>query len=353
MARPSNRVRGPFRWLFAAWLFVIAVVAAGCLGSGESITIAKLGLIAPVQGIESGLGMAMLHGAQLAVDEQNALGGVGGRRILLLTQDEGVSVDQGRSEAMKMVLDPDVFSVLGYTRPETLNSGRPVLERAGLRLIPFRDEAAYGSIAGQILALSVAGASITIIAPDSGPDAALARALSDRSSTIRVETLTTVLSRRHAAELAATAEIAGADILVVGGPPAGAANLALELGTGRTAPAVCGFQCAFDEFNRAAGDSASGWILVRDGPDIDDVDLAGSDFHQRFTTQAHFRPTPAAWIAYSRTLALLRAVDAEARETEDVDLRLVAFGVEIAEANPSGPALYEILGVGPSGKRVS
>jgi branched-chain amino acid transport system substrate-binding protein len=72
----------------------------------------KVALEAPLTGDQSANGMDMWNGAQLAVNELNAAGGVEGRQIELVQADDAADPETGMEVAQKMV-DQGVFAVVG------------------------------------------------------------------------------------------------------------------------------------------------------------------------------------------------------------------------------------------------
>ena len=83
-----------------AALSMVAVMMTGCGGSssssaaadgGENSTAAgdtiKIGCLAPLTGEVSSYGIAVANAVQMAVDEINAAGGIGGTPIELITLD--------------------------------------------------------------------------------------------------------------------------------------------------------------------------------------------------------------------------------------------------------------------------
>lgn len=70
-------------WFFAGILGAL-VLAWGCSGSRE----VRVGVAGPLSGAEEATGKAILQGAQLAADEVNAAGGVRGRKVVVLPEDD-------------------------------------------------------------------------------------------------------------------------------------------------------------------------------------------------------------------------------------------------------------------------
>ena len=94
----------------------------------------KIGLIAPFSGSENMYGNYMKNGAQLAVNELNAAGGVLGRQVELLTADDACDPTQAASAAQKLVTDGVVVSVGGYCSGSTLPTLQ-IFNAAGIPMI--------------------------------------------------------------------------------------------------------------------------------------------------------------------------------------------------------------------------
>lgn len=91
---------------------VVALLGAGCGGSGgasESVTIAVEG---PMTGEQAAYGTDMLNAVQLAADEVNEAGGVQGRTINVLEVDDQADAQQG-IDAARRAADEGAFAVIG------------------------------------------------------------------------------------------------------------------------------------------------------------------------------------------------------------------------------------------------
>ncbi|MEW6514901.1 MAG: penicillin-binding protein activator [Pseudomonadota bacterium] len=105
-------------------------VLAGC-SSGEPI---KLGYLGGLSGRVADLGEAGRNGVQLAVDQVNAAGGVGGRQVDLIIQDDGQDSQKAQA-AIDAFVAAGVRTVIG---PMTSTMAIAILDRskeAGLLLI--------------------------------------------------------------------------------------------------------------------------------------------------------------------------------------------------------------------------
>lgn len=135
--------RGISRLLIPAALIAsAALVLSGCSGGlgGDSTTgdsgegAIKLGMLAPFSGSESAFGDYMKNGAQLAVDEINAAGGVDGRDLELITEDDACDATASVAAANKLVTEGIVGSVGGYCSGATLPT-LPIFEDAGIPMV--------------------------------------------------------------------------------------------------------------------------------------------------------------------------------------------------------------------------
>ena len=89
-------------------VFPLALGAGLALGLGiamgaQAAETVKIGFNAPLTGFGAADGKSALTGAELAVDEANAAGGVNGRKIELVVYDDGAKPDQAVPVANKLI----------------------------------------------------------------------------------------------------------------------------------------------------------------------------------------------------------------------------------------------------------
>ncbi|MFI8089694.1 branched-chain amino acid ABC transporter substrate-binding protein [Streptomyces sp. NPDC086080] len=80
----------------------------------------KLGMLTPLTGSSAAIGPYMKGGAQLAVDEINAEGGIDGRKLTLTVEDEACDPKTAAAGAAKLVSAGVSVSVGGYCSSATL-----------------------------------------------------------------------------------------------------------------------------------------------------------------------------------------------------------------------------------------
>ncbi|HEY6571485.1 MAG TPA: ABC transporter substrate-binding protein, partial [Candidatus Limnocylindrales bacterium] len=119
-----------------ALTFAVAVVAAGCTGGSSGEKTLKLGVTLPLSGGAAADGQPTLKGAQLAVDEINAKGGVGGYKIQLFPLDHAVNgkynEQQGAQDMQTFIADPAVIGVVGPYNSAVAKVQIPIGNKAGL-----------------------------------------------------------------------------------------------------------------------------------------------------------------------------------------------------------------------------
>ena len=100
--------------VFSFAALAIGGALTGCQKSADTI---KIGLAAVQSGSDAQIGLTMLNGAQVAVDEWNAKGGVLGKKIETISLDDEGKPDKAVNVAQTLV-DDGVVAVIGH-----LNSG--------------------------------------------------------------------------------------------------------------------------------------------------------------------------------------------------------------------------------------
>ena len=79
-----------------------------------------IGFMAPLEHHkDQALGQAMLHGAQMAIDEANARGGYGGKPFALKIHDDSAIWGASSNELVKMVYDDKVWAMMSSLSADT------------------------------------------------------------------------------------------------------------------------------------------------------------------------------------------------------------------------------------------
>ncbi|MFM1655332.1 ABC transporter substrate-binding protein [Brevibacillus sp. B_LB10_24] len=128
------------RALFAAVTVAMTLVVTACGSSGSAGSgsqsgggdIVKIGMIADLSGKSALSGKFKKMGAELAVEEINADGGVGGKKLQLVIEDNLGTQEGSVSAFQKLVADPDIVAVIGSIRSTNNKAMDQFVKKAGV-----------------------------------------------------------------------------------------------------------------------------------------------------------------------------------------------------------------------------
>ena len=124
------------RSVLGAALAAPAVLSSRCALGQEAKKPIKVALIAPLSGPWARSGELMRLGAQQAVNDVNAAGGVaskGGRQLQLVVYDAGDSIERAKNAAQRLIAqEPEVVAGVGAWLSSFTLAVTEVTERAGL-----------------------------------------------------------------------------------------------------------------------------------------------------------------------------------------------------------------------------
>src|SRR5947207_7422595 len=92
------------------------------------------GQAAVLDGPASALGLGMRAGIQAAFDEANARGGVGGRKLKLISIDDGYEPARAIAQTKKLIEEDKVFALIGPVGTPTAAAAQPIATAAN---VPF------------------------------------------------------------------------------------------------------------------------------------------------------------------------------------------------------------------------
>lgn len=104
-------------------------------GTDEASKTVKIGLIAPLSGSLSALGLGMKNAADMAVDQANKEGKLDGWKIVFQPEDDTAKADVGAQVATKLASDSDVAAVIGTLNSSVALQVQPILSRANIAMI--------------------------------------------------------------------------------------------------------------------------------------------------------------------------------------------------------------------------
>ena len=90
------------------------IIVQGCANSQKQEDFYKIAVVAPQTGPYSLLGSSIINGAELAVEEANEAGGVNGKKIVLVKEDDGGLVGEGAFFAYRLTRTEMILGVIGH-----------------------------------------------------------------------------------------------------------------------------------------------------------------------------------------------------------------------------------------------
>jgi branched-chain amino acid transport system substrate-binding protein len=96
-------------------------------GSGGSTKTAKIGVIAPLSGDLSALGLGIQHSVELAVKQANDSNAIPGWKLVVDAKDDEAKTEPGKNAATALASDKDVIGVVGTLNTSVSQQVQPVL----------------------------------------------------------------------------------------------------------------------------------------------------------------------------------------------------------------------------------
>ncbi|HEY1287939.1 MAG TPA: ABC transporter substrate-binding protein, partial [Burkholderiales bacterium] len=115
-------------------LVVAALVSQPAFSQGVTSDRILLGQSVALTGPAAELGIQMRNGAKTYFDHVNALGGVHGRKIELITLDDGYEPTRTAPNTKKLIEENKVFALFGYVGTPTSSAAMPIFTEAK---VPF------------------------------------------------------------------------------------------------------------------------------------------------------------------------------------------------------------------------
>ena len=116
-------------------LFAVAnPLHAGAEEIGVSSDTILFGQAAALEGPSSALGQGMRHGILAAFEEINAKGGIHGRKLKLVSRDDGYDPDRSVVQTIKLIEQDKVFALIGAVGTPTAVATVPI---SSARNVPF------------------------------------------------------------------------------------------------------------------------------------------------------------------------------------------------------------------------
>src|SRR4051794_10550256 len=116
--------------VMAASAFLAILSAPAAADDGVSADTVVFGQAAVLEGPASALGQGMRTGIQAAFDEANAKGGVHGRKLKLISRDDGYEPDRSIAQTKKLIEEDKVFALIGPVGTPTAAAAQPIATAA-------------------------------------------------------------------------------------------------------------------------------------------------------------------------------------------------------------------------------
>ena len=121
------------RLLFLAGTVLAVAGGPAAAADGVTATTVTIGQSAAFSGPAAELGKDMRSGIQAYFDQVNRAGGVNGRKLVLVSLDDGYEPGRAAENTRKLIRD-DVFALLGYVGTPTSEAAKPIFTEAH---VPF------------------------------------------------------------------------------------------------------------------------------------------------------------------------------------------------------------------------
>jgi len=121
------------RMLFLAGTVLAVAGGPAAAADGVTATTVTIGQSAAFSGPAAELGKDMRSGIQAYFDQVNRAGGVNGRKLVLVSLDDGYEPGRAAENTRKLIRD-DVFALLGYVGTPTSEAAKPIFTEAH---VPF------------------------------------------------------------------------------------------------------------------------------------------------------------------------------------------------------------------------
>jgi branched-chain amino acid transport system substrate-binding protein len=125
--------------LAGAVVLAAGVFFVGCnrppSGTGDGSGVIKVGEFASLTGSEATFGQSSHQGTALAIDDLNAAGGVLGRKIQLLTEDDQSQAGQPATVVRKLISSDNVMAILGEVASSRSLEAAPICQENKIPMI--------------------------------------------------------------------------------------------------------------------------------------------------------------------------------------------------------------------------
>ena len=127
------------RWSLIGLLIVVVAVSSflGCRWGAAVDGSGPIGIAVPVPitGKYAELGADLVNAAQMAIEEKNAQGGINGRLLVLIVEDDKGDPKDAVTVAHRIVQDKSIIGIMGHLNSGTTLAASPIYAEAGIPVV--------------------------------------------------------------------------------------------------------------------------------------------------------------------------------------------------------------------------
>ena len=116
-------------------LTVIASLLSACQPAGNNADKVRIGVFMSTTGSTANFGISSVNGIKLAADEINAAGGINGKQVELLVQDDRSDASEAATIVTKFVTQDQVHAVLGEVASSRSIAAAPIAQNAKIPML--------------------------------------------------------------------------------------------------------------------------------------------------------------------------------------------------------------------------
>ena len=121
-------------WLLSLWLCSAVALSAGAGGGGDANEIV-IGEFGSLTGTTATFGISTRNGIDMAIDEVNAAGGVLGRRVRVIVEDDQGRPEEAQTVVTKLIAADRVAAVLGEVASSRTLAAAPVAQQYQIPMV--------------------------------------------------------------------------------------------------------------------------------------------------------------------------------------------------------------------------
>ena len=133
ITKEVSKMKSMKRILAATLVAVLAITTAACgAGSGGSGDAIKIGLATPLTGASAQDGKAIQEGVNLAVKQINDQGGIDGKQVEVVAEDDKGDPSEAATVANKMAQDDGILAIVGDFNSSCTLAAAPTYNQTGI-----------------------------------------------------------------------------------------------------------------------------------------------------------------------------------------------------------------------------